>query len=163
VGDLFDGLGFIAGLRTHEIEPRGKRIYIAGAGGAGTALAFALAGAGAGQLTIYNRTAPKAQSLAARVAAAFPQCEVRVGGPDPSGHDIAVNATALGLEAGDPMPFDVERLTPATIAAEVIMKPETTALLHAAAARGCRIHQGKHMLDGQAGLLARFLAMPGTD
>jgi shikimate dehydrogenase len=42
------------------------------------------------------------------------------------------------------------------------MKPETTAMLHAAAARGCRIHQGRHMLDGQAALLAGFLAMPGA-
>jgi hypothetical protein len=31
----------------------------------------------------------------------------------------------------------------------------------AAAARGCRIHQGRHMLDGQVALLWRFLAMPG--
>jgi shikimate dehydrogenase len=162
VGDLFDGLGFVAGLRAHGIEPRGKRVFIAGAGGAGTALAFALAGEGAASLTLYNRTADKAEALAARVRDGFPRCEVRVGGADPSGHDIAVNATALGLVPGDPMPFDVARLEPPTIAAEVIMKPETTAMLEAAAARGCRIHQGKHMLDGQAALLGRFLRMPGA-
>jgi shikimate dehydrogenase len=59
------------------------------------------------------------------------------------------------------MPFDVYLLGKDTVAAEVIMKPETTAMLQAAAARGCRVHQGRHMLDGQADLLARFLAMPG--
>jgi shikimate dehydrogenase len=163
VGDLFDGLGFVAGLRAHGIEPRGRRIFIAGAGGAGTALAFALAGEGAAALTLYNRTADKAEALAARVRQAFAGCEVRAGSADPRGHDIAVNATALGLEPGDPMPFDVARLEPPTIAAEVIMKPETTAMLQAAAARGCRIHQGKHMLDGQAALLGRFLRMPGAE
>jgi shikimate dehydrogenase len=163
VGDLFDGLGFIAGLRTHGFEPRGKRVYVAGAGGAGTALAFALAAEGASRLTLHNRTAPKAAELAARVAAAYPACDVRVGGRDPRGHDIAVNATALGLEPGDPFSFDVDLMTPDMIAAEVIMKPETTALLYAAAARGCRIHQGRHMLDGQADLLARFLRMPGAE
>jgi shikimate dehydrogenase len=162
VGDLFDGLGFVAGLRAHGHEPHGRRVFIAGAGGAGTALAFALAGAGAAALTIHNRTADKAGSLAERVHAAFPACEVRAAGPDPGGHDIAVNATALGLQPDDPMPFDVASLEPATLAAEVIMKPETTAMLHAAAARGCRIHQGRHMLDGQAALLAGFLAMPGA-
>jgi shikimate dehydrogenase len=161
VGDLFDGLGFVAGLRAHGHDPRGARVFVAGAGGAGTALAFALAGAGVAALTLHNRTGDKAESLAARVRDAFPACEVRTGGPDPRGHDIAVNATALGLEPDDPMPFDVARLAPGTLAAEVIMKPETTALLHAAAARGCRIHPGRHMLDGQAALLARFLAMPG--
>lgn len=162
VGDLFDGMGFIAGLRAEGIEPRGRRIFVAGAGGAGTALAFALAAEGAARLTIHNRTPEKAASLAARVTAAFPRCEAVAGGPDPAGHDIAVNATALGLAPGDPMPFAVERLAPGMIAAEVIMKPETTAMLHAAAACGCRIHQGRHMLDGQADLLAAFLGMPGA-
>jgi shikimate dehydrogenase len=162
VGDLFDGLGFVAGLRAQGTEPRGQRVFVAGAGGAATALAFALAGAGVASLTLHNRTRDKAEALAARVAAAFPQCAVRVGGDDPRGHDIAVNATALGLEPGDPMSFDVDRLDASTLAAEVIMKPETTALLQRAAARGCRIHQGRHMLDGQAALLARFLGMPGA-
>jgi shikimate dehydrogenase len=162
VGDLFDGLGFVAGLRAQGVEPRGQRVFVAGAGGAGTALAFALAGADVASLTLHNRTPAKAEALAARVAAAFPQCTVRVGGDDPRGHDIAVNATALGLEPGDPMSFDVDRLEPSTLVAEVIMKPETTALLHRAAARGCRVHQGRHMLDGQAALLARFLRAPGA-
>ena len=161
IGDLFDGLGFVAGLRAHGIEPRGRRVYVAGAGGAGTALAFALAGAGVAALTIHNRTEDKARALVERVAAVYPTCVVRVGSSDPRGHDIAVNATALGLLPDDPMPFDVYLLGKDTVAAEVIMKPETTAMLHRAAARGCRIHQGRHMLDGQADLLARFLAMPG--
>ncbi len=162
VGDLFDGLGFVAGLRAHGHEPRGQRVFVAGAGGAGTAVAFALAGAGVAVLTLHNRTASKAEALAERVRAAFPHCDVRAGSDDPRGHDIAVNATALGLEPGDPMPFDVEKLEPSILAAEVIMKPDTTAMLQRAAARGCRIHQGRHMLDGQAALLARFLRMPGA-
>jgi shikimate dehydrogenase len=161
VGDLFDGLGFVAGLRAHGHGPDGKRVFIAGAGGAGTALAFALAGAGAAAITLHNRTRGKAEALAAQVRAAFPQCAVRVGSDDPRGHDIAVNATALGLAPGDPLPFDVDRLDPSILAAEVIMKPANTAMLERAAARGCRIHQGTHMLDGQAALLARFLRMPG--
>ncbi|MDQ4137093.1 MAG: shikimate dehydrogenase, partial [Pseudomonadota bacterium] len=46
VGDMFDGLGFVAGLRAAGIEPRGARAYIAGAGGAAKAIAFALVEAG---------------------------------------------------------------------------------------------------------------------
>jgi shikimate dehydrogenase len=37
------------------------------------------------------------------------------------------------------------------------MQPETTALLAAAAARGCRIHHGRHMLDEQIRLMAAFM------
>ncbi len=162
VGDLFDGIGFVLGLKAHGIEPKGQRIFIAGAGGAGTALAFALAGAGVAGITLYNRSRDKARSLAERVSAAFPQCKVLVSGPDPRGHAIAVNATALGLSPDDPMPFEVDLLESSAIAAEVIMKPETTAMLQAAAARGCRIHQGRHMLDCQADALASFLKMPGA-
>jgi shikimate dehydrogenase len=43
------------------------------------------------------------------------------------------------------------------IVAEVVMRPERTALLDAAEARGCRIHFGRHMLDAQVRLLADFL------
>ena len=34
VGEMLDGLGFVAGLRAHNIEPRGLSAYVAGAGGA---------------------------------------------------------------------------------------------------------------------------------
>jgi shikimate dehydrogenase len=156
VGTLFDGLGFVAGLRAQGHEPRGKRVYLAGAGGAGTALAFALADAGAAHLTIHNRDRAKAQDLARRVAAAYPSVTTEVGTSDPIDHDMAVNATALGLEPTDPLPFDALRVTPDMLIAEVIMKPEITALLRAAQARGCATHQGKHMLDNQVGLMAAF-------
>jgi shikimate dehydrogenase len=159
VGTLFDGLGFVAGLRAHGHEPRGKRIYLVGAGGAGTALAFALAGAGAAHITLHNRSRAKAEDLARRVAAAFPGCATAIGTDDPRGHDIAVNATALGLGNTDPLPFDVGRAPPDMLIAEVIMKPETTRLLTAAKDRGCAIHQGKHMLDNQVGLMAAFIGM----
>lgn len=158
-GTLFDGHGFVAGLRAQGHEPEGKRIYVAGAGGAGYAVAFALAGSGAKGLTIHNRTESRAAELVGRLKAVFPGCDARVGTRDASGHDIAVNATALGLKPDDALSFDIETVAPSTLVAEVIMKPETTRLLTAAAERGCRTHQGRHMLDGQLLMMMRFFGL----
>jgi shikimate dehydrogenase len=158
VGDLFDGQGFVAGLRASGYEPRGKRVFVVGAGGAASAVSFALARAGAAAITIHNRTAPRAEALAKRLHAAYPACDVRAGPNEPVGHELAVNATAAGLAPGDPLPFDVSGLPRTTVVAEVLMKPEKTALLEAAERHGCPIHFGRHMLDRQVDLMFDFFA-----
>ena len=158
-GTLLDGRGFVAGLRAFGHDPAGKRVFMAGAGGAGNALAFALANAGAVAITIHNRTHSKAEDLAARVQRAFPNCRVRLGTIDASRHDIAVNATSLGLESDDPFSFDLGTVAPDALVAEVIMMPATTPLLRAAEAAGYRIHRGTHMLDGQLGEMMSFFGL----
>ena len=40
---------------------------------------------------------------------------MRTGSNDPAGYDIVVNATPLGMKDGDPLPFDVARIAPATL------------------------------------------------
>ncbi|MBY0430163.1 MAG: shikimate dehydrogenase [Rhodospirillales bacterium] len=160
IGEMFDGRGFVDGLRRAGIDPAGHDALLAGAGGAASAIAFALARAGVSRLTITNRTAAKALHLAERVATAFPGVTVRAGEPDPRGYSLIVNGTSLGLKPGDPPPLPVERLEPATVIAEVIMQPARTPLLAAAAMAGCRVHEGRHMLDAQLSLLADFIAGP---
>lgn len=159
-GGMLDGDGFVAGLRSHGIEPAGRSAYLAGAGGAASAIAWALAVAGVSRLTVWNRTASKARELLERVAQARPGLETAVGSADPSGHDLVVNATSLGLREDDPLPFDAARLQPGQTVAEIIMQPEETALLKAAKARGCRIQYGKPMLACQIELMAAFMGAP---
>lgn len=153
-GDMLDGVGFVAGLRRAAIEPTGKAVYLAGAGGAAQAIAFALAQAGVARLTIANRTRAKAEQLVSRLAGLFPGVDLVVGTADPSAHDLVVNATSMGLRDTDEYPCDVQRLTPEQIVAEIIMQPEHTALLVAAAERGCRVHLGRPMLQCQVELMA---------
>jgi shikimate dehydrogenase len=50
------------------------------------------------------------------------------------------------MKAGDPLPIDVARLSPATFVGEVVMKQEITPLLEAARERGCRYQVGTDML-----------------
>ncbi|SEB94458.1 shikimate dehydrogenase [Rhizobiales bacterium GAS188] len=158
-GTLLDGCGFVAGLRAKGHDPAGKRIFIAGAGGAGQALAFALAAIGASALTIHNRNPAKAADLVARLAAAYPRLTVAQGDEDASGHDIAVNATALGMRAEDELPFSLASVAPATLVAEVVMAHEMTPLLTAASAKGCEVQPGRHMLDGQLQMMMEFFGL----
>ena len=74
--------------------------------GAGSAIAFCAAKDGAASLTICNLDAGRTAALAARVSAAYPDCAVVAGDPDPAGHDVVINATPCGLRPDDPLPVD---------------------------------------------------------
>jgi shikimate dehydrogenase len=156
---LLDGRGFVSGLIKQGHDVKGRRFYMAGAGGAGTALAFALADTGAAALTIHNRTRSRAERLVAAVGAAFPGIDVQVGTADASGHDVAVNATALGLASDDGHSFDLASVDPSALVTEVVMKPDMTPLLIAAEKRGHAIHFGIHMLNSQLELMMQFLGV----
>jgi shikimate dehydrogenase len=158
-GNLLDGRGFVSGLIKQGHPVKGRRFYLAGGGGAATAVAFALADNGAAALTIHNRTGSKAEKMAVDVGAAFPAVEVRVGSADASGHDVVVNATALGLKSDDSHSFDLASADPSALVAEVIMKPDMTPLLIAAEKRGHAIHFGIHMLSSQFELMMRFFGL----
>ena len=93
VGDMFDGKGFVAGLRAQGHEPKGKAVLLVGAGGAGSAVAYALAEAGAARLTISDVDAANAARLTAGVAAAYPAVGAVAGPPAPEGHEVVINAT----------------------------------------------------------------------
>jgi shikimate dehydrogenase len=159
VGEILDGAGFVAGLRKGGHEPKGKSVLLLGAGGAANAIAFALAEAGIARLGIANRTKARSQDLASRLAGAFPDLPVAADASGPTGYDIIVNATSLGLSDLDPLPVDATRLDAGQVVADIIMQPRVTALLAAAQERGCRIHYGMPMLECQLEMMAAFMGM----
>ncbi len=73
--------------------------------------------------------------------------------------EVVINATPLGMSPDDPFPVDPAALDPSMLVVDVIMKPETTPLLKAAQARGCRIQPGRHMLEGQVAAVAAFFGV----
>ena len=162
VGDLFDGEGFVRGVRLKGVEPRGARVLIVGAGGVGSAIAASFAAAGVGALALYDLRAEVVESLAARLRQHYPAIDVRTGSNDPAGHDIVVNATPMGMEPGDPLPLDVTRLAPSTFVGEVVMRQAMTAFLQAAQARGCRFQIGTDMLFEQIPAYLEFFGLPTT-
>lgn len=162
VGDLFDGEGFVRGVRRKGMEPRGARVLIVGAGGVGSAIAASFAAAGVAALSLHDLRADAARGLAERLREHYPAIDVRTGSNDPAGHDIVVNATPMGMEPGDPLPLDVSRLAPTTFVGEVVMRQAMTAFLLAAQSRGCRFQIGTDMLFEQIPAYLEFFGLPTT-
>ncbi|WP_250508001.1 shikimate dehydrogenase [Caballeronia sp. GAFFF3] len=156
VGAIFDGAGCVLGMQWEGNHPANKSVLLVGSGGAGSAIAFAVASAGASRLTISDIDEHRAADLAAAVSAET-GCDVRSGPPDPQGFQVVINATPLGMKAGDAMPVDPERLTPGAIVVDIINAPEPTPLRRAAQARGCRTQDGGPMHRGQAVYALKFL------
>lgn len=155
-GDLLDGEGFAVGLERAGVTLAGKRVFLAGAGGAASAIAFALAERGIARLTVTNRSQDRADALAQRLAPLFAGLTLSTDA-GPEDHDIAINATSLGLKQGDALAFDPGRLPAGALVAEVVMQPEITPLLEAARSRGLVIHPGKRMLEAQLAEIQDFL------
>ena len=149
LGDMFDGEGFVRGAERKGRTLAGARVLVSGAGGVGSAIASSIAAAGAAELALFDRNAAQAEALAQRLATHYPRLRLHVGRNDPAGCDVAVNATPLGMQDGDPLPFDTRRLEPHALVAEVVMKTEYTPLLRAAQARGCAVQLGTDMLFEQ--------------
>jgi shikimate dehydrogenase len=145
-GDMFDGTGFVRGVLRKGVQVAGARCLVVGAGGVGSAIAASLAHAGAARIGLHDVAHATMEQLAARLEAHYPALDVPLGGNDPAGYDVVVNCTPLGMHPGDPLPLDVERLSPSTFVGEVVMARHITPFLEAARARGCRIQPGLDML-----------------
>ena len=161
-GDMFDGAGFVRGVERKGLRLTGMKALVVGSGGVGSAIAAALAAANVAAIGVFDAHAPSAEALARRLTEYYPRLEVRFGSSDPEGYDIAVNATPLGMNVDDPLPFDVSRLAPSTFVGEVVMKQEMTPLLSAAKERGCPVQIGTDMLFEQIPLYLEYFGFPTT-
>ncbi len=161
-GDMFDGEGFVRGLRRKGCQLQGARALVVGNGGVGSAIAASLAGAGVAALALYDARPDSAAGLARRLQEAYPALDVATGHNDPAGFDLVVNATPMGMNPGDPMPMDVGRIAPEAFVGEVVMKAEMTAFLQAVQARGCRFQVGSDMLFEQIPAYLEFFGLPST-
>jgi len=141
-GALFDGVGFTKALDHFGIPIAGRRIR------------------GAGHLALYDTAKARTEKIASRLGAEFGVSVVSVPAPDPAGYDLVVNATPLGLKAGDPLPFDVARLDAGTVVFDILMKNQPTPLLRACQARSIVAHPGFEMMVQQ---VPEYLSFFGYD
>lgn len=98
--------------------------------------------------------------MAARLRLHYPALTVDTGCRDPSGFDLVVNATPVGMNPGDPLPMDVEKIRQACFVGEVVMLSEMTPFLLAAKKRDCVIQVGTDMLFEQIPAYLEFFDLP---
>ncbi|AQG98070.1 shikimate dehydrogenase [Burkholderia sp. KK1] len=130
-----------------------ERVVQLGAGGAGAAVAHAALTMGARELTLFDSDDARAASLAAELAARFPDRVVKSGGDlrdtlaSASG---LIHATPTGMAKLPGLPLPADYLHKELWVAEIVYFPLETELLKAAKAIGCRTVSGGGMAVCQA-------------
>ena len=145
-GDNTDGVGLVRDLRENlGVALEGRRLLIAGAGGAAQGVLLPLREAGVASIVVANRTAARAEALAAR----FPGVR-GCGYADLAGErfDLVVNATSAGL-SGEAPPLPAGLLAAGGVAYDMVYGRDTPFLAWARAAGG-RAVDGLGMLVEQA-------------
>ncbi len=156
VGNNFDGKGFVEGLKAKGHSLLDKKIFLVGAGGAARGIALALAEEKIKSISLSNRTEQKALDLSNLLKKWYPELSVFIS-KDPHKNDLLINATSLGLNNKDSLPFPLDKISKKTIVADIIMEPQKTKLLIEAKKNNLIIHYGKHMLEHQLLLIEKFL------
>jgi shikimate dehydrogenase len=151
-----DGVGLVADLRRLGAELTGARVLLVGAGGAARGVLQPLAAAGCARMHIVNRTAERAQALAAEwlretgaaspAASAGGLADATKGGP----WDVVINATSSSL--GDAPPDLPDGLyAEGALAYDMMYGAHPTPFMRQAEAGGAALAaDGLGMLVGQA-------------
>ena len=133
-----------------------KLAGVVGAGGAGSAIAHSLVLAGVSDLAIHDENTERRESLVARLNS-LGLGRVASGSSNPAGFEVAINATPVGMRVGDPLPLDVNAITPDRFIGCVITAPVITPLIEAARAKGCQTCTGADMFAQVRELMVEFL------
>ncbi|MBL8383424.1 MAG: shikimate dehydrogenase [Burkholderiales bacterium] len=152
VGGNSDVHGFLANL--DEAAPGwdvpGARVVVLGAGGSARAITYAFRTRGV-DVALVNRTAARAQELAARFAPgvrahAWAELPALLGAAD-----VLVNCTSCGMTGKPPLEVDLAPLKGSAVVYDIVYVPLETPLLAQARRRGHRTVDGLGMLLHQAG------------
>jgi len=156
VGDMVDGLGFLAAAADKGFNPQGARALVVGAGGAGGAIAHALCEAGTAELTILDVDRGRRDSLASLLRENFPSVILLHDQQSLASLDLVVNATPIGMQQTPAMPLPkhlLQSLNTKTLVADVVTFPALTRFLAFAKTKGCQVQSGPEMARAQLELL----------
>lgn len=144
-GDNTDGAGLVCDLKNNlGVDLAGMRILLLGAGGAARGVILPLLEEKPAALFVANRTATKAEALAAAFGIDGGGFAMLAG----RAYDLVINATSAGLsDTGLPLPD--ETFAPGVLAYEMLYGRET-AFMQQARKAGARIADGLGMLVEQA-------------
>ena len=163
-----DGTGCAGFLAQRGFAFEGSRVAVCGTGPTARSILGACVQAGAAEVLLLGRDGARARAvldkwgacrswlervagwpaLASRVRAAT--YAEAVGSDGIPAADLVVNATPLGMDPGDPAPFDASLLREGQWAFDCVYGHGETAFLAGARAAGCCAYDGAGMLVGQA-------------
>ena len=157
--DNTDGKGCVAYLQRCGVSFDGASVCVCGTGPTSLAIMHACAKAGAVRANLFGRDVAKAERVLgdylARVGADVPTefeaCAYEGAGLEVlANSDVVLDATPLGMNPGDPAPFDTAVLSSGQVVFDVVYGHGETALMAAARAAGCAAFDGEGMLVAQA-------------
>lgn len=146
-GDNTDGVGLVTDIVVNAKQPVARRrVLLVGAGGAARGVILPLLEQSPAQLVVVNRTAARAQELAAQFegrlhASTFDALQ----GP----FDLVINATSASL-GGHMPPLAPELFSAKTLAYDMMYGKEPTAFMRFASRHGAKVRDGLGMLVEQA-------------
>jgi len=134
-GDMFDGAGFVRGAERKGEVLQGRTVALFGAGGAGSAIGCELPRQV--RIAVDHRSAEGARS-GARLNASrcISDVSCRRCRTVPSGVDMIVNASTIGMRDGDGLPGDIGPLAADTFVGDVVVSQEPTPLVRHAIRHG---------------------------
>jgi shikimate dehydrogenase len=164
IGFNTDAPAFSRAVRkVFSVDLRDLRVLLLGAGGAGRAIAWQCANENSERLVVANRDVSKAEALVEELRPHF--SGPRVLGPvarvqaiplsdESLRHqiphtDLIINATSVGLAAGDRSPIAANLLAPHLFVFDIVYRDGKTPLVRAAEIAGARACDGRTMLVEQ--------------
>lgn len=137
--------GFTQAIKKINFSIKNKKAFIIGAGGVVSSIIYALHQMQISKIFICNRTKTKVENLKDM----FGDLEIINWGSIPD-FDIVINATSLGLNSNDNIPFDLSNIGPDKFFYDVIYNPSETNFLKSGKKTGNRVENGKMMFIYQA-------------
>lgn len=155
MGSNTDAYGFITNLREGltgridgDISAYLENSVLLGAGGATRAAIVALKDAGAKRITLTNRSADKAESLAQEFSLTTVPWDKKNAALNAA--TLLVNTTSLGMAGQPALEIDLAALSSSAAVHDIVYAPLETELLKAARVRGHKTVDGLGMLLYQA-------------
>ncbi len=150
IAENTDADGVVGVLVTLGVDPRGRTAVIQGSGGAarGAAVGLHLAGA---EVVVRSRSADRARTVAQEIGVAWCAPEAC-----PENATVLVNATPLGLDAGEPPAFSDREIASSRAVVDMVYGDRQTTLVARAVAHGTAVADGREVLLHQG--FAQFAA-----
>jgi shikimate dehydrogenase len=145
-----DVFGFAESLREGGVPPLASHdVVVLGAGGAARGVVAGLFSLGATRVHLVNRTAAKAQALAAHFGARVTAHDWAALPALLGATELLVNTTSLGMVGQPPLNIDLGPMRQGAVA-DIVYRPLETSLLARARAQGLKTVDGLGMLLHQA-------------